>query len=105
MNRFSSGPKVAIAALLFVTGSGCTTLRPVRMLILPNGHSGAALYCDGSARRWTDCLSQAGPACGGPYKIISQNGEAVDASMFAGGVYMPLKGVHREMVVECTGTK
>jgi len=71
---------------------------------LPDGHQGYTIRCPGAAHDIGDCMNEAGKVCGGPYQIVTANGEAVGgAAVAAGNSAMFVSAIHRTLVVECPG--
>lgn len=85
--------KFVLAGTFAAIASGCVTSKPVR---LPNGAAGLAISCPGTAHDVSDCMNKAAELCGGPYAVVTQQGEVIPA-----GEAVIASGVHRTLVVQC----
>lgn len=89
---------VAVLSAAVALG-GCVTSRPVA---LPNGIQGLAISCPGTSRDIADCMNRAGKECGGPYRILTRDGEAVTgAAIPIGQNVFFASGVKRTLIVQC----
>lgn len=91
---------VVLAALLT---AGCVTSRPVS---LPNGVQGLAINCPGAIRDIGDCMNRAAEECGGPYSILTRDGEVVSSvgssvdTGYGSGIAFT-RGIKRTLIVQC----
>jgi hypothetical protein len=82
--------------------ASCATALTPKPVSLPNGQQGFAVRCSGTHHNWSDCMNEAGAACGGAYDIVSQNGESVGGvAAPVGNSAMFVHAIHREMIVSC----
>jgi hypothetical protein len=90
--------KPSLAVLLCLALAACVTARP---LTLPNGQSGQAISCPGTARSVADCYIKAGEVCPHGYDIVDASGEAHPVVFATNGTLVAGSIVNRSMMVQC----
>lgn len=103
IRRLSIGP-LALLGLLGL--SACVTTISSRPVVLPDGHLGYDVRCDGVRNDIGDCMNEAARVCSGQYHVATQindvqGGGATPAPSGNGGGAVILRGSRRTMIVEC----
>jgi hypothetical protein len=103
IRRSSIGPP---AALVLLALSACVTPISSRPVVLPDGHLGYDVRCNGAHNDIGDCMNEAARVCSGQYHVATQISEeagaapaAATATQGAGAVIV--RGRERTMIVEC----
>jgi len=86
--------------------SACVSPHAAKPVTLPNGHQGYAVHCNGTHHDVGDCMNEAAQTCGGPYQVLTENGETVGSVGMAmpagnGATAVTVHGIHRTMIFEC----
>lgn len=104
IRRLSIGP-LALLGLLGL--SACVTTISSRPVMLPDGHLGYDVRCNGVRNDIGDCMNEAARVCSGQYHVATQindvrgSGAATPAPAGNGGGAVILRGSQRTMIVEC----
>jgi hypothetical protein len=103
IRRLSIGP---LAVLGLAALGGCVTPISSRPVVLPDGHLGYDVRCNGARNDIGDCMNEAARVCSGQYHVATQVSEEAGAATNpapagtdAGAVMV--RGSHRTMIVEC----
>jgi hypothetical protein len=104
IRRMLIGP---LALLGLVALGGCATPISSRPVVLPDGHLGYDVRCNGSHNDIGDCMNEAARVCSGQYHVATQiNNETPGRPTSAapgdpGGSAVIVRGSQRTMIVEC----
>jgi hypothetical protein len=99
IRRSSIGP-LAVLGLLAL--AGCVTPISSRPVVLPDGHLGYDVRCNGARNDIGDCMNEAARVCSGQYHVATQiNQDATPAPDGDAGGAVIVRGSHRSMIVEC----
>jgi hypothetical protein len=103
IRRSSIGP-LAVLGLLAL--SGCATPISSRPVVMPDGHLGYDVRCNGTHNDISDCMNEAARVCSGQYHVATQiseeaGGVAPPASAGKGAGAVIVQGSQRSMIVEC----
>jgi hypothetical protein len=93
---------LALLALL----AGCVTPISSRPVVLPDGHLGYDVRCNGARKDISDCMNEAARVCSGQYHVATQinevtGGAATPAPAGNGTGAVLVRGNQRTMIVEC----
>jgi hypothetical protein len=98
IRRLSIG---ALAVLGLLALAGCVTPISSRPVVLPDGHLGYDVRCNGEGNDIGDCMNEAARVCSGQYHVAAQIDEAATPVPGNGGGAVIVRGSHRSMIVEC----
>jgi hypothetical protein len=87
------------AAALLPLFAGCTTTRPVKLLL---EQPGIAVDCSGATLTWSHCYRKAGKICPYGYSVFKQTSKG--GGHVAGGDFLTLvgdKAQHRRLLIQC----
>jgi hypothetical protein len=98
--RRSSIGLLAVLGLLAL--AGCVTPISSRPVVLPDGHLGYDVRCNGAHNDIGDCMNEAARVCSGQYHVATQISQAATPvpGGNAGGAVI-VRGSQRSMIVEC----
>ncbi len=88
-----------VVAALPAMLAGCTTTRPVTLLL---DQPGLAVDCSGATLTWSHCYRKAGEDCPHGYSIFKQTGKG--GSHVVGGDFLTMVGdqaQHRRLLIQC----
>ena len=96
----------ALTVLGLLALSGCATAISSRPVVLPDGHLGYDVRCNGTRNDIGDCMNEAARVCSGQYHVATQisqevSGPAPSAPAGNGGGAVIVRGSQRTMIVEC----
>lgn len=89
---------LALAALQALL-AGCTTTRPVKLLL---DQPGLAVDCSGATLTWSHCYRKAGEICPHGYSVFRQTNKG--GGRVVGGDFLTLvgdKAQHRRLLIQC----
>jgi hypothetical protein len=103
MRRMLMGPA---AALGLAALHGCATPVSSRPVVLPDGHLGYDVRCNGARNDIGDCMNEAARVCSGQYHVATpiingDSGAAIAAVPADKGSAVIMRGSQRTMIVEC----
>jgi hypothetical protein len=92
----------ALAMPGLVALSACVTPISSRPVVLPDGHLGYDVRCNGARNDIGDCMNEAARVCSGQYHVATQiNEAATSAPAGNNGGAVIVRGSYRSMIVEC----
>jgi hypothetical protein len=95
-----------LALVGLVALSGCATPISSHPVLLPDGHLGYDVRCNGVRNDIGDCMNEAARVCSGQYHVATQisqglSGPAPPAPAGSGAAAVIVRGSQRTMIVEC----